>query len=247
MKARFLPLVCLFFCFAYMSSGCKAAHDDQDTESARRSSESENRRCKTAPTDLTAVVDGILVNLTWVDHSRHESGFRVERKSGTDPFAAVATVGRNVTTYSETVAPGTYTYRVEALEWKDRERRDDRDGDGDRDDDDRHGNCEKRCFSNEVTVTVTVTPPEIAGTMSYALAPMDAETASSIVIAGTSGVTIGKFVLSAQGEDLMQDRLRVSLVQGASGYTATVVSGVVTRRDGVDTGARPGRLVRGAR
>ncbi|MDX1883817.1 N-acyl-D-amino-acid deacylase family protein [Mycolicibacterium sp. 120270] len=37
------------------------------------------------------------------------------------------------------------------------------------------------------------------------------------------------------------------LVQGASGYTATIVSGVVTRRDGVDTGARPGRLIRGAR
>jgi N-acyl-D-amino-acid deacylase len=37
------------------------------------------------------------------------------------------------------------------------------------------------------------------------------------------------------------------LVQGASGYTATVVSGTVTRRDDVDTGARPGRLVRGAR
>ncbi|CAM3619347.1 amidohydrolase family protein [Mycobacterium frederiksbergense] len=37
------------------------------------------------------------------------------------------------------------------------------------------------------------------------------------------------------------------LVQGASGYTATVVNGVITRRDGVDTGARPGRLVRGSR
>lgn len=37
------------------------------------------------------------------------------------------------------------------------------------------------------------------------------------------------------------------LVQGASGYSATIVNGVVTRRDGVDTGARPGRLVRGAR
>ena len=37
------------------------------------------------------------------------------------------------------------------------------------------------------------------------------------------------------------------LVQGASGYRATIVSGVVTRRDGTDTGARPGRLVRGAR
>ncbi|WP_029106652.1 amidohydrolase family protein [Mycobacterium sp. URHD0025] len=37
------------------------------------------------------------------------------------------------------------------------------------------------------------------------------------------------------------------LVQGASGYDATIVSGTVTRRHGVDTGARPGRLVRGTR
>lgn len=37
------------------------------------------------------------------------------------------------------------------------------------------------------------------------------------------------------------------LIQGASGYAATIVSGTVTRRDSVDTGARPGRLVRGAR
>jgi N-acyl-D-aspartate/D-glutamate deacylase len=37
------------------------------------------------------------------------------------------------------------------------------------------------------------------------------------------------------------------LVQSASGYTATVVSGTVTRRDSADTGARPGRLVRGTR
>ena len=37
------------------------------------------------------------------------------------------------------------------------------------------------------------------------------------------------------------------LVQGASGYDATIVSGAVTRRHGVDTGARPGRLVRGTR
>jgi N-acyl-D-aspartate/D-glutamate deacylase len=37
------------------------------------------------------------------------------------------------------------------------------------------------------------------------------------------------------------------LIQGASGYDATIVSGEVTRRHGVDTGARPGRLVRGVR
>ncbi len=37
------------------------------------------------------------------------------------------------------------------------------------------------------------------------------------------------------------------LVQRADGYVATIVAGEVTRRDGVDTGARPGRLVRGRR
>ena len=37
------------------------------------------------------------------------------------------------------------------------------------------------------------------------------------------------------------------LVQGASGYTATIVSGTVTRRESADTGARPGRVLRGAR
>jgi N-acyl-D-aspartate/D-glutamate deacylase len=33
-------------------------------------------------------------------------------------------------------------------------------------------------------------------------------------------------------------------VQFATGYKATVVNGVITRRDDADTGARPGRLVR---
>ena len=37
------------------------------------------------------------------------------------------------------------------------------------------------------------------------------------------------------------------LTQRATGYTATIKSGVVTYRDGVATGALPGRLVRGAR
>jgi N-acyl-D-amino-acid deacylase len=35
------------------------------------------------------------------------------------------------------------------------------------------------------------------------------------------------------------------ILQGADGYLATIVGGVITRRDGADTGERPGRLVRG--
>jgi N-acyl-D-aspartate/D-glutamate deacylase len=37
------------------------------------------------------------------------------------------------------------------------------------------------------------------------------------------------------------------LLQKAEGYEYTIVSGEVTRHNGEDTGARPGRLVRGAR
>jgi N-acyl-D-amino-acid deacylase len=43
--------------------------------------------------------------------------------------------------------------------------------------------------------------------------------------------------------DLPAGGLRI--LQDASGYRATVVAGQITRRDGVDTGARPGRLIRG--
>jgi N-acyl-D-aspartate/D-glutamate deacylase len=37
------------------------------------------------------------------------------------------------------------------------------------------------------------------------------------------------------------------LLQRVDGYDATIVSGTVTQRHGTATGARPGRLVRGAR
>jgi N-acyl-D-aspartate/D-glutamate deacylase len=45
--------------------------------------------------------------------------------------------------------------------------------------------------------------------------------------------------------DLPADARR--LIQRADGYRATIVSGQVVLRDGEDTGARPGQLVRGAR
>ena len=37
------------------------------------------------------------------------------------------------------------------------------------------------------------------------------------------------------------------LLQTADGYDYTIVSGEITRENGEDTGARPGRLIRGAR
>jgi N-acyl-D-aspartate/D-glutamate deacylase len=55
----------------------------------------------------------------------------------------------------------------------------------------------------------------------------------------TDGLTLGMPIAVA---DLPAGGTR--LLQGATGYDATIVAGQVTRRFGVDTGARPGRLLR---
>jgi N-acyl-D-aspartate/D-glutamate deacylase len=59
-------------------------------------------------------------------------------------------------------------------------------------------------------------------------------------------LTLGASALFAAGAHAVNDLPAGGrrLLQTADGYVATVVNGVVTRRDGVDTGARPGRLVR---
>lgn len=70
----------------------------------------------TPPTNLTATaVGGLQVRLTWQDHSSDEYGFRIERKlSPGGPYAQIANVGANITTFDDT-GEGTgltYSYRV---------------------------------------------------------------------------------------------------------------------------------------
>lgn len=71
-----------------------------------------------APTDLAAgafVTDRI--DLRWRDASRNESGFRVERRAvGAEGWEALASLGPDVTSYSDPVTPGAaYEYRVVAF------------------------------------------------------------------------------------------------------------------------------------
>ena len=57
------------------------------------------------------------INLSWTDNSANESGFKIERKTGSGgTYAQIATVGANVTSYSNTglTASTTYYYRVRA-------------------------------------------------------------------------------------------------------------------------------------
>jgi hypothetical protein len=57
------------------------------------------------------------VNLSWTDNSGNETGFRIERSANGSAFAKIATVGANVTGYSDSgVAKSTtYSYRVSAF------------------------------------------------------------------------------------------------------------------------------------
>jgi N-acyl-D-amino-acid deacylase len=84
------------------------------------------------------------------------------------------------------------------------------------------------------------------------------DTAQLFGLGDRGTLTVGKKadlnVIDHRNLALMQARMAYDLpaggrrlLQEARGYKATIVSGAVTRREGVDTGARPGQLLRGAR
>ena len=73
----------------------------------------------TAPATLTATAaSSSQINLTWTDSATNEQGFKIERCSGSGctGFTQIATIGANVTTYSNTglTASTSYSYRVRA-------------------------------------------------------------------------------------------------------------------------------------
>jgi pectate lyase len=70
-----------------------------------------------APSGLTASASSSSqINLAWTDNANNETGFTIERATGTGAFAVIATVGANVTSYQNTgLSPSTsYSYRVRA-------------------------------------------------------------------------------------------------------------------------------------
>ncbi len=73
-----------------------------------------------APDSLCATaVSNTQINLSWLDKSTGEDGFKIERKTGAaGTFTQIATVGANVTSYSNTTGLGantSYFYRVRSF------------------------------------------------------------------------------------------------------------------------------------
>ncbi len=69
------------------------------------------------PTGLTGnVVSPTQINLTWTDNSTNETGFKIERRTGSTNYDVVGTVNQDVLNFSDSgLTPSTtYTYRVYA-------------------------------------------------------------------------------------------------------------------------------------
>lgn len=67
------------------------------------------------PSNLTGeVASTTQINLQWVDRSTNETGFKIERKTGSGTFVVIGTNVTDVTTFNDTgLTPSTtYTYRV---------------------------------------------------------------------------------------------------------------------------------------
>jgi predicted phage tail protein len=70
-----------------------------------------------APSGLVATaISKTRIDLAWTDNSNNETGFKIERSTNGTTFSQIATVGVNVTTYSNNGLKGnkTYWYRVRA-------------------------------------------------------------------------------------------------------------------------------------
>lgn len=100
-KTIALVLISLFF------YGCSTSSDSNGNDNTTF--------VPLAPTNLTGqVISATQINLSWIDNSTNETGFKIERKTGIGTFAQVGATTADVTTFNDTglTANTTYTYRV---------------------------------------------------------------------------------------------------------------------------------------
>ncbi|MFH0881395.1 MAG: fibronectin type III domain-containing protein [bacterium] len=71
-----------------------------------------------AATNLTATVNGNVIQLSWTDNSTNETGFRIERKTAGGSYSTLDDVGSNVATYTDEDFPfdTNLVYRVFAVD-----------------------------------------------------------------------------------------------------------------------------------
>ncbi|WP_396167510.1 FISUMP domain-containing protein [Flavobacterium sp.] len=104
MQTKKLLLYLLSFLVLY---GCSTSNDSNGN--------STTTVVPVSPTNLAGtVISTTQINLSWTDNSTNETGFKIERKTGSGTYAVVGTVNADVLTYNDLgLTPNTtYTYRI---------------------------------------------------------------------------------------------------------------------------------------
>jgi len=162
------------------------------------------------PTDLTATVISInQVNLNWIDKSTNEAGFKLERKTATTNFASIATLGPDITTYSDNgLTPNTtYTYRVYSYNSV--------------------GNSPT--YSNEVTVT-TIGLPSLTTSAVTNFTAVDGVSGGVIATDGGAPVTARGVVWSTSQNPTVALSTKTTDGSGTGTFTSTITGLTATTK-----------------
>jgi uncharacterized protein (TIGR02145 family) len=122
------------------------------------------------PENLTGeVISTTAINLTWTDRSANETGFKIERKKGTETYAVIGTTETNVTIFNDTeFAPNTtYTYRVYSY----------------------NSGGNSPTYSNEISLTTTAILPTVITTAVTGISGISASSGGNISSDGGAAIT----------------------------------------------------------
>ena len=104
--------------YTYRVRATNTSGDSAYSNTATATTQSASAGVPAAPSGLSAAAaSSSAINLAWTDNSSNETGFKIERKTGTlGTYSQIATVGAGVTSYQSTglAARTSYTYRVRA-------------------------------------------------------------------------------------------------------------------------------------
>jgi uncharacterized protein (TIGR02145 family) len=107
MKKIYISGICKFLIISVLLIACNSEE-----------SEPEPIPVPVPPTNLVAMAISVSqIDLTWEDNSNNETGFKLERQSGSDSYSLLVTLEANRTSYSDIAAEEntTYSYRIFAF------------------------------------------------------------------------------------------------------------------------------------
>lgn len=157
-----------------------------------------------APTNLSGNLANNQIVLTWTDNSTNETGFTIERKTGTGNYSQLVSLSSNVTTYTDaSVTTGnSYTYRVYALNSA--------------------GNS--ATYSNEVSIAIPVpiTAPVLTTTATASITSTGVVSGGNISSDGGGSITSRGVVWNTTANPTVSLTTKTSDGTGSGSFTSTV-------------------------